>query len=275
MKHSIEKNTVQETLVIPLYARKICMDRYPDLFSDPACQTLIDSIDYDFAANGKKMPLFGALQGGIRQYDLCCEIRDYLDAHPRACVVNLGCGLDTSFSQVDNGGAKGYNLDLPDVIAARNELLSPGEREQNVPCDLADTAWFDALDFCPEDGAVFIAAGVFYYFQTDQIARLLCAMAERFPGGRIAFDATSPLGVRLMRKTWLKAAQMDKVGAFFSVRDAERELPLWSERFKKVTRKNYLSGYRPLDRRWSPLIRGLFRFFDRSRLAQIIQIEFK
>lgn len=27
----IEKNTVQETLIIPLYARKICSELYPDL----------------------------------------------------------------------------------------------------------------------------------------------------------------------------------------------------------------------------------------------------
>lgn len=35
MKYHIEKNTVQETLVIPLYGRKICSDHYPELFSDP------------------------------------------------------------------------------------------------------------------------------------------------------------------------------------------------------------------------------------------------
>ena len=29
MKYKIEKNTVQETLVIPLYARKVCSELYP------------------------------------------------------------------------------------------------------------------------------------------------------------------------------------------------------------------------------------------------------
>lgn len=31
MKYHIEKNTVQETLVIPLYGRKVCTEIYPDL----------------------------------------------------------------------------------------------------------------------------------------------------------------------------------------------------------------------------------------------------
>ncbi len=56
LKHPIEPNTVQETLVIPLYARKICMDHYPDLFADEACQSLIDSIDYDFEKGGSGCP---------------------------------------------------------------------------------------------------------------------------------------------------------------------------------------------------------------------------
>ena len=33
-QYHIEKNTVQETLIIPLYGRKVCSDRFPTLFSD-------------------------------------------------------------------------------------------------------------------------------------------------------------------------------------------------------------------------------------------------
>lgn len=36
MNYKIEKNTVQETLVIPLYARKQCSERFPKLFRDEA-----------------------------------------------------------------------------------------------------------------------------------------------------------------------------------------------------------------------------------------------
>lgn len=34
MKYKITKNTVQETLVIPLYGRKLCSERYPTLYRD-------------------------------------------------------------------------------------------------------------------------------------------------------------------------------------------------------------------------------------------------
>ena len=140
MKYHIEKNTVQETLVIPLFGRLVCSERFPELFSDPEAKRICDSLDYDFAEKRKKMEspagLFGALEVAQRQYDLRCEVEAYLKEHPKASVVNLGCGLDDTFRKCDNGICRGYNIDLPDVIDIRNELLPAVEREQNLSCDL-------------------------------------------------------------------------------------------------------------------------------------------
>ena len=46
MKHKIEKNSVQETLVIPLYARKICSELYPNIYKDETAINLINNLDY-------------------------------------------------------------------------------------------------------------------------------------------------------------------------------------------------------------------------------------
>ena len=171
MKHKIEKNTVQETLIIPLFARKVCSELYPNLYQDETSIRLIDEIDYDFSEAERKsrslMQRFGSLEVAVRQNDLAWEARDYLKSHPTAAVVNLGCGLDSTGRACDNGSCKIYNLDFPDVIAVRNELLPAGEREENIPCNLNDTAWFSQID--ASGGAVFFASGVFYYFLTEQV----------------------------------------------------------------------------------------------------------
>ena len=44
MKYHIEKNTIQETLVIPLYARALCTRRFPHLFSDPLSVELLEQL---------------------------------------------------------------------------------------------------------------------------------------------------------------------------------------------------------------------------------------
>ncbi len=98
----------------------------------------------------------------MRHNDLAFEVRDYLKSQPNATVVNLGCGLDATGRSCDNGSCKIYGLDFVDVIAVRNALLPEGEREENIACDLNDTVWFSKID--ASGGAVFFAAGVFYYF---------------------------------------------------------------------------------------------------------------
>ena len=175
MKHKIEKNTVQETLVILLYSRKLCTELYPNLFQDETAVRLIDEIDYDFSEVEKNsrspMQRFGSLEVAVRQNDLAFEVRDYLKSHPNAAVVNLGCRLDGTGRSCDNGSCKIYNLDLPNVIAMRNELLPAGEREENIPCDLNNTEWFRKID--SSNGAVFFSSGVFYYFLTEQVKALV------------------------------------------------------------------------------------------------------
>ena len=49
MKYKIEKNTVQETLILPLYSRKLCTELYPNLYRDETAVRLLDQIDYDFS----------------------------------------------------------------------------------------------------------------------------------------------------------------------------------------------------------------------------------
>ena len=138
MKYKIEKNTVQETLILPLYSRKLCTELYPNLYRDETAVRLLDQIDYDFSGAEKSsrglMQRFGALEVAMRQNDLAFEVREYLKKHPGAAVVNLGCGLDNTGRACDNGSCKIYNLDFPDVIALRQQLLPAGEREQNIPC---------------------------------------------------------------------------------------------------------------------------------------------
>ena len=276
MKYKIEKNTVQETLIIPLFARKVCSELYPDLYRDETAVRLIDQLDYDFSEAEKNshslMQRFGALEVAMRQYDLAFEVRDYLKNHPNAAVVNLGCGLDSTGRSCDNGSCNIYNLDLPDVIAVRNELLPAGEREENIPCNLNDAEWFSRID--ASGGAVFFASGVFYYFLTEQVKALVQGMADAFPGGVLVFDAANRAAVKMIAKTWLKSAKIKDVGAYFAVSDAPQEIGAWDSRLQ-VTSRGYMLGYNDLR---DPSVSGFFRFLakvgDGMMKMQIVKINF-
>lgn len=276
MAYHIEKNTVQETLVIPLYGRKMCSQLYPSLYRDETAIQLMQQVDYDFSTleqhSKSIMQRFGFLEAAMRQNDLAWEVTDYLKSHPNAAVVNLGCGLDNTGRRCDNGTCKLYNLDFPDVISVRNALLPAGDREKNVPCDLNDTSWFQEID--ASEGAVFFAAGVFYYFLREQVQALVQKMNPAFPDGRLVFDAAGASAVKLMLKTWIKNAKIQDVGAYFAVSDAKSELSSWAPNLR-VSSRGYMLGYNDLK---DPSVSAFFRFLakvgDGTMRMQIVRLEF-
>lgn len=277
MKYHIEKNTVQETLIIPLYGRKKCTEKFPQLFQDETAVRLIEEIDYDFSEVEKKgdniMQEFGFLEIAIRQNDLAYEVKEYLKSHPNAAVVNLGCGLDNTGRNCDNGTCRIYNIDFPDVIEVRNSLLPVGEREKNIAADLKDVSWFDEID--ATGGVVFFASGVFYYFLTEDVKTLFLEMAEHFSQGCIVFDTCGKTGAKMISKTWLKEANIKDVDAYFSVGDAQKEIAPWSDKFQ-VSSKGYMLGYQSLN---VPSVKKIYRILakvgDNLMKMKIVRIDFE
>lgn len=80
-KIHIEKGSVQETLIIPLYGRKLCAEQFPTMYQDEYAAKICESIDYDFskieAKKNNMMYQFGGLEGAIREKDMLWEIADY------------------------------------------------------------------------------------------------------------------------------------------------------------------------------------------------------
>ncbi len=276
-KIKVEKNSVQETLVLPLFGKAWAVRNYPDIFKDQDVQGIMDQVDYDFsvmekAASGVKGKI-GSLAAATRQAALVWEIKDYLKDHPNALVVNLGCGLDTAGHQADNGTCRFANVDFPNVIELREQLIPSTDREKNIASDLNDLSWFDKVDFNAEDGVVFIASGVFLYFKKEDVKKLFCAMAERFPGGRIAFDGQNQKGKDLDLKA-LKASGID-ISTNFALDDPEKELKSWSDRFARVQWKKMSTGYIKPDKRFGILYRIMAPIADKNGMSQLDVIDFK
>ena len=239
-KIAIEPGSVQETLIIPLYGRKLCAEVFPRLYNDTSAAELCSRLDYDFSSLDKQAKStfwrFGALEAAMR---------------------------------CDNGTCLMYNVDMPDIIAARNELIGEVDRERNIACDLNDTRWMDEVD--GSGGAIFFAAGVFHYFTFAQAKALTNALAERFGGCRIVFDTIGKLGRRLMRSTF-KSFGMENYDECLCVEDVS-ELRGWVPG-ARVSSRGYMLGYYSMD---DPAVTGLHRFLallgDRTVKMQIVRMD--
>jgi len=105
------------------------------------------------------------------------------------------------------------------------------------------------------------------------VEKLFAAMAEHFPGGKLVFDATKKKGLKSMLKTWLKGFEMKDINVYFSVDDVHT-LKEWNSHISSAVSNPYLTGYRPLDKRYGFITNIVFRYLDRSKMCQIIEMEF-
>lgn len=226
----IVENSVQETLVFPLYGRAVCSEKYPALFLDPLSEGVIKNIDYNFKE--KTWQEHAVVVWALRQRILCSQAAAYLKIHPEATVIDLGCGLSTGFSTVDNGSCRWINLDIPEIISIRQELLPCGPREENLAADAFDLSWVDRAGIDIEKGVYIISGGMFYYFKPEKIKELFCGLAKRFPQGRICFDCESSYGVRESNKMVKKNGNGSKM--YFAVDNPKTLFTSWSSDFKKI-----------------------------------------
>lgn len=274
-KLQIQPGTAQETLIIPLYARKKCGDKFPELYADPAATEICNRLDYDFSELNKKYDTtfyeFGALEGAMRQLDMMYEINDYLRNHPNASIVCLGCGLDLDSRRCGNQQNKIFNVDFPDVIAMREELAGTNPRETNIVSDLTDLSWMDQVD--ARNGAVFYAAGVFHYLKKENVKAIVLKMTELFPGCRLVFDTVGTLGYKLMMRVILKKHGMNNFGNLFYTNNSVKDLSSWSDKIS-VSSKGYMLGYYDMK---LPSIKGihclLANIGDNIMHMQIVKIE--
>ena len=237
----LQKNSVERTLCIPLWARAIAVKKLPQILPDADAVRILREM-------GEKKPptvLYNlqcaALAGCMRQHDFACEVRDYLAEHPQATIVELGAGLSCLRRQMKLEDNPWVNVDFPDVIACREKYIPTGEHEKNVICDITDHKWFQELPFEPEKGIVFLAAGVLHYLTYDSVTRLVADMAERFPGGIFVFDFVSEKGMSGGNAQIRMTENATKMT--FSMENAEKEIPPMSDRIESVVQKSYLEGY--------------------------------
>ena len=254
---ALKRDSVERTLCIPLWARAMAVKKLPTILPDYDAVRILKEMGQTKPPTPAYRLQCAALAGAIRQYDLACEIREYLFAHPDATIVEMGAGLSCLRRQIGNETNPWINIDLPDVIACRNAYIPVGKNEQNLICDLTDHSWFDCIPFEREKGVLFLAAGVLHYFSEADVKRLLRAMAERFSGGAFVFDFVSDRGAAAGNRQIGHTDNATRIT--FSMQNAERELPSWSDKIRSVRQKSYFEGYPVSGVRYSPLTKAYVR----------------
>src|SRR5512137_2904944 len=185
---------VAETLLMTLYIRAMESQRSDALIKDEKAVALVTQMSYDFARI-RQIPMGEADKVTLilrnREFDRYTQ--DFLARRPEAVVVHIGCGLDSRFERVDNGQVEWYDLDFPDVIELRRKHLGDEEgRYHLLGCSVLEDAWIEAVSAHRQRPFLFLAEGVFMYFEEAQVKSLVLTLRDRFPGAELVFDAYAP-----------------------------------------------------------------------------------
>ena len=185
-KHEF-KSVVAETLLIPLYMRAKESRRSNPILKDKVAEELDESLEYDYTRFDKaKLSEVGCV---VRGWYFDGAVRRFVDSHPNPVVVNVGCGLDTRCQRIASNKGVFYDMDLPEVITLRRQLIPEQLGNPYVPASLLDSDWLDVLKAKhPGCDFIFVAEGVLMYFYEEQVINFLHQIASRFKGGELWFD---------------------------------------------------------------------------------------
>lgn len=177
---------VSATTLWTLHNRGTEAKRSDGVIRDPWAVTLFDAIEYDYRKFGKPNQSH-ALRA--RAFDAAAI--DYLKTHPKASVVALAEGLQTSFWRLARAGVADeltwYSIDLEPVMALRRQLLPRNDRIVELAQSALDRSWMDQVK--TDDGVFITAEGLLMYLEPEDSLSLIADCAARFPGGQLMFDS--------------------------------------------------------------------------------------
>jgi O-methyltransferase involved in polyketide biosynthesis len=231
---------VQKTLFLPLWGRAIETQKKVPLLVDNLAVSTVQSINFDFTRIAASDNLISREVWIARSIYFDGEIKSFLEENPEGTIINIGCGLDTTFDRVDNGKALWYELDLPDVIELRKRYIHETERRKFINKSVLDKQWYRIIE--NKNNVMILLAGVIHYFDEIEVKSLFREFENQFGECDIIFDYCSIKGVKIANRGLLKQAGMNarlKWGI-----DDIYTIEKWDANFKIVNNMTMFSEYK-------------------------------
>jgi O-methyltransferase involved in polyketide biosynthesis len=190
---------VSRTAILTLVCRVVESEKENCIFNDPMavlCLERLMSISSEAEKNliikWKKM--YGGMQARdakariltVMSFDSIANL--FISTHPGCTVINLACGFDTRFWRISNENCRYIELDLPEMIALKREILKDRLGYELIGCSVLDTSWIDHVTSNGNSNFLLLAEGLFYYLPKQEAIRLLQGIARRFNRSQLVLD---------------------------------------------------------------------------------------
>ena len=212
-------STVEDTLFVPMLGRIYSSENLPHILKDEKALSLKPMLPKNLKGQDTQTQ-YTLMASAVRSTNMDRYIRDFMKREKDGIVVELGAGLETTFFRCDNGKNLWYEVDLPDVIAYRRELIGENDRDICIPADAFGEEWIKKIREAHPDSPVLItASGLFYYFEEKKVKELFKNL-KKFGNIEIVFDAVNSTGMKQMAK-YMKQVGHSEASMYFFVDKAE------------------------------------------------------
>lgn len=188
---------VSKTAIITLRCHVLESKKSKPILNDPMAELCLDGL-ISLATEDEKALLFDrkllpALTNHIairaRKYDAITN--NFIARNSASTVINLGCGFDTRYWRIDNTKCLYIELDLPEVVALKKELLKDHLVYEMMGCSVLDTAWIDKVTLQGNRNFLLIAEGLFMYLPKNEVITLFNYLTEKFSRSQIVMEVVT------------------------------------------------------------------------------------
>ena len=211
---------VEDTLFVPMLGRIYASEHCPQILYDKKALELKNKLPSDLIEQNKQNQ-YTLLASASRSANMDRFIQSFLERRPNGVIVQLGCGLETTYYRCDNRRTHWYAVDLPHVIDYRRELLPELERETYLAGDAFSEDWIRQVRTEFPDAPILVTAGgLFHYFEENKVISLL-HMIGQSGNMEVVFDTVNKRGMTMMKKKYMKQVGHADAQMFFYVDSAE------------------------------------------------------
>lgn len=201
---------VSKTAIVTLRSHVLESQKDKPIINDPMAKYCLDELA-SLASEDEKALLFRKLSSALtsyiairaRKYDSIAN--DFISKNPSCTVVNLGCGFDTRYWRIDNKKCEYIELDLPEIVEMKKDILKDHLSYELIGCSVLDSSWIHRVTSKGNRNFLLIAEGLFMYLPKADVISLFKTFSERFYHSQIALEVVTE---KYTRGIWKKIVEM-------------------------------------------------------------------
>ena len=178
---------IQETALVTLAIRASETDRPNARIKDYNAKEIIEKLGVDVKNYDPFMSHEGVVARTIMYKN---QLDELIQKYPDALCINLGCGFDDKFAQVDNGRIIWYDVDLPDILDVRRKIYQDRERCVMKEGNALESEW--TKDLPERNMTIVVMEGVLEYFTKEQVQTCLHMLCDSFKHGFLLAELHHP-----------------------------------------------------------------------------------